>query len=150
MLELFENPGVVWFTVGLIFLLAELALPGLIIIFFGVGAWITALVTVVFGLSFNVQLVVFIVASIISLFFLRRFILNKKRNQPQAGKELVDEFIGHSCLVVQDILPGPFGGKVSFRGTTWNAQANEAIGSGITVRIVSKESIVLFVEPISA
>mgnify|MGYP007118357041 CR=1 FL=1 len=47
---MFDNASaeLLWFLVGLILLLSELALPGFVIVFFGVGAWVTA-VLVGFG-----------------------------------------------------------------------------------------------------
>ncbi|MBW1855703.1 MAG: hypothetical protein JRJ00_13650 [Deltaproteobacteria bacterium] len=44
------NPTTVWFVLGLILALSEFAVPGVILIFFGVGAWIVAATTY---LTFN-------------------------------------------------------------------------------------------------
>jgi len=149
MIELFQNPAILWFVLGLFLLLAELALPGLIVIFFGVGAWLTALAYLLFALSFNAQLVVFIGASILNLVALRRLLLHKWSFPQYSRNELSEEFIGKNCIVTENIIPGPSGGKVFFRGTTWTAKANTSIPVGDTVRIRSKESIILFVEPYS-
>ena len=43
-MDILQDPAVIWFLVGLGLLLLELALPGLVILFFGAGAWVTALV----------------------------------------------------------------------------------------------------------
>ena len=149
MSQLFQDPAILWFVLGLILLLAELALPGFIVIFFGVGAWLTALAYLLFDLSFNAQLVVFIGASIFSLVMLRRLFLYKWSYPRYSRNELSEEFIGKNCIVTESIIPGPLGGKVAFRGTTWTAKANTPIAAGETVRIRSKESIILFVEPYS-
>lgn len=65
--------GLFWFILGIVFLIAELFLPGFIIMFFGVGALITALLTQ-FGIisSFNIQIIVFIASSVISLLTFRK------------------------------------------------------------------------------
>jgi len=149
MAQLFQNPAILWFALGLILLLAELALPGLIVVFFGIGAWLTALAYLFFDLTFNAQLVVFIVTSILNLVLLRRLLLYKWSYPRYSRNELSEEFIGKNCIVTENIIPGPLGGKVSFRGTTWTAKANTLIPAGETVRIRSKESIILFVEPYS-
>jgi len=147
LLQLFQNPAILWFILGLVFLLAELALPGLIVLFFGVGAWVTALAYLLFDLSFNAQLVVFIGTSVLNLILLRRVVVHKWSYPQYSRNELNDEFIGKNCIVTENIIPGPVGGKVSFRGTTWTAKANIPISAGETVRIRNKESIILFVEP---
>jgi membrane protein implicated in regulation of membrane protease activity len=149
--ELFQNPAILWFIVGLAFLLAELALPGLIIIFFGVGAWITALTYLLFDFGFNSQLIIFIISSLISLAVLRRFLVKDKN--PSApfinNNELNQEFIGHTCTVSENIMPGPEGGRVQFRGTNWKAKSHVPVAAGETVRIIAKDSIVLVVQPLS-
>jgi len=71
---MFDNASaeLLWFLVGLVLLLSELALPGFVIVFFGVGAWVTA-VLVGFGLlsGFNGQLLVFLITSILALALFR-------------------------------------------------------------------------------
>ena len=39
------DPVIVWFVIGLVLALLEFALPGVILIFFGMGAWIAAITT---------------------------------------------------------------------------------------------------------
>ena len=33
----------IWFLLGMVLLIAELAMPGIVLLFFGIGAWVTAL-----------------------------------------------------------------------------------------------------------
>lgn len=150
-MELFQNPAIIWFAIGLLLLVAELLIPGLIIVFFGVGAWITALAYLIFEIDLNSQLLIFIGSSVLSLVLLRRFLV--KDNNPSAPflnqNELNQEFIGHTCVVSETILPGPQGGRVQFRGTHWKALSDYTLVAGDTARILSKESIVLLVEPTS-
>jgi inner membrane protein len=148
MAQLFENPAIIWFLLGLGLMLGELLLPGLIVIFFGVGAWVAALAFLVFDLSFNGQLTVFILSSLLSLVLFRRSLQKRWWQKQHPVNELADEFLGRTCQVTIPIVPGPGGGKVSFKGTTWKALANEEIPAGQTVRIIGKDSIVLLVEPV--
>ena len=39
----FMKPEIIWVLVGLLLLLMEFAVPGLIIFFFGLGAWVVGL-----------------------------------------------------------------------------------------------------------
>jgi membrane protein implicated in regulation of membrane protease activity len=72
---MFDNASaeLLWFLVGLVLLISELALPGFVIVFFGVGAWITGLLVGV-GLlsSFNAQILVFLISSVLTLALFRR------------------------------------------------------------------------------
>ncbi|MDB5262216.1 MAG: hypothetical protein JWQ14_1497 [Adhaeribacter sp.] len=142
-----DNPAILWFVLGLVFLLAELAMPGLIILFFGVGAWITALAYLVFDFGFNSQLAIFISSSLLCLALLRRFLVKDKSSS--ATNELNQEFVGHTCTVSDSILPGPEGGRVKFRGSNWKAISHVPVAAGETVRIIAQDSIVLVVQPLT-
>ena len=45
--SIFSKPELVWFIAGLGLFLLELVLPGFVIFFFGIGAWVTALICLV-------------------------------------------------------------------------------------------------------
>ena len=60
------KPELIWFLVGLVLLIMEFALPGLIIGFFGAGAWIVAIICLVTNININTQLIIFIISSILS------------------------------------------------------------------------------------
>jgi membrane protein implicated in regulation of membrane protease activity len=139
------SPELVWFIIGLVFLIAEIFMPGLVIIFFGVGAWVTAVCAMAFDLSFNMQLIIFMISSILGLFLLRKS-LNRifQRGNPQVD-DLSEEFIGKTAVVELPINLNRQG-KVVFRGTEWTAVADQDIEKGKVVKILSKDSIVLKVE----
>ena len=68
----FLTPEVIWFLVGLVLLVMEFMLPGLIIGFFGVGAWIVAIVCLMTDIGINAQLGIFIASSVLSLSVISR------------------------------------------------------------------------------
>jgi inner membrane protein len=78
----FSNPAVMWFIAGFILFILEFALPGFILFFFGVGAWIVALLALLFDISLNMQLVIFLTASVLTILLFRKsmqkIILGKK------------------------------------------------------------------------
>ncbi len=140
--------GVVWFLVGLLLLLGELVMPGLVLIFFGLGAWVTALCCLFFDIGLNVQLVIFLVSSLVSLALLRKAIREKYTNFRQGpSAELESDYIGHTVTALED-----FGantpGKVSFRGTNWEAVSSVPVIKGQTLVITGFKSIRLIVEPL--
>ena len=143
------NMKLLWFLAGLILFIAEFINPGVILVFFGVGAWLVCAIIFFIDLSINVQLFIFLLASVISLVFLRKF-FKRYIYRVEAGSEgtdeLLDEFINHKATVETDITPSKRG-KVSFRGTTWEAEADLDIEKGSTVWIVGKDSITLKVIP---
>jgi len=144
----FLRPEIIWFLVGLALLIMEFALPGLIIAFFGVGAWIVALVCLITDIGINTQLIIFIVSSVLSLLFLRKWlkgIFIGHSVSKQDLKEDLEEFIGQKAVVKEKITPKA-GGKVEFHGTNWEAEADEEIAVETVVEIVGKENITLKVK----
>ena len=138
-MEILADPAVIWFLVGLGLLLLELVLPGLVILFFGVGAWVTALVCTITDLSLNWQILIFLVASLLGLVLLRKYL--KKRFFNRSDKEIDDqleEFIGRKALAIDDFKNGS--GKVEFKGTQWTARSSEPVSKGDWVIIRSKDS----------
>ena len=144
--EIFSNPTVIWFLAGLVLVLLELAIPGFVLFFFGIGAWITALCYVLFEPALNIQLLIFFVSSLILLVLLRRQ-LKSSFFKEKGGKDHFEseEFIGRTAEVVADI-PQNKSGQVRFNGTLWTAKCETELKQGDLVEITSKESICLNVK----
>lgn len=137
------TPTLVWFLIGLVLFLLELAIPGLILIFFGFGAWMAALSNVLFHPPVYVQILIFGLASILSLILLRRFLQRKFFDTTDTLSNAIDdEFLNKLAIAETDIASGK-SGKVSFKGTIWNAIADKDIVKGEQVKITGKESITL-------
>lgn len=142
-----------WFLVGLVLLVSELALPGFVIIFFGFGAWITALL-VGFGLlpSFNAQLLVFLISSVICLAVFRKkgkHLFEGKVSRIWNPESSMDDVRGQRAVVLQAITPGAPGGRVEFHGTSWSAEADVVIPPGQIVEITRQDNLTLYVKPLS-
>jgi len=147
-MDILSDPAVIWFLIGLGLLLLELVLPGLVILFFGAGAWVTALVCAFADPRLNVQILIFLVASLLGLVLLRKYLKNRffSRKETEAQDQL-EEFIGHRAKAVNDFKEGL--GKVEFKGTRWSARCKEPVSKGQWVTILSKDSLILNVEVIS-
>ncbi len=142
------SPIIIWFVVGLVLILMEFIIPGLVIVFFGLGAWVAAIFVSIFPLmAFWVQMMIFTVFAVASLVLLRRTL--KKRffsNQEDAESEGLDDYIGQKAVVEKAIKNGE--GKILFKGVSWSAYAEEDIPEGTKVTIIDKDSIKLKVQPI--
>jgi membrane protein implicated in regulation of membrane protease activity len=145
--SIFSRPEVIWFIIGLVLLLLELVMPGFVIFFFGVGAWITALLCLFTDPGINVQVVLFAVSSVLTLIIFRRMIKNKFiYNKDDRSEAVEDEFTGKEAIAIADFRPDKTG-KVEFKGTSWNAESESEIKAGQIVVIIEKENIKLIVEP---
>jgi len=146
------DPELIWFLIGLALVFSEFMLPGVILVFFGMGAWTVAL-TSWLGLTpgWTVQLLVFAASSVIYLVLLRRWFHDRLtgfeggRQDPDSD---INDFNGKIVLVTEDIAEDTLTGKVEFKGSNWTARAETAVAAGERVRIRSVESTILLVEPL--
>ena len=134
-----------WFIAGIVLLIFELFVPGLVMVFFGVGALIAGLAAWMFEMSWQVEILIFLVSSILSLIFMRKYLLEKMAKKDKSGE--VEDIIGENAMVTETIYPNR-GGKIKFHGVDWKADAEVEIEQGKLVEIIDKRSIVLIVKPI--
>ena len=144
------NPILIWFLAGLALVLFEFTVPGVILVFFGLGAWITSLTTWV-GLTdgWTSQLLTFSVSSVLLLVLLRQWFRAKFFGHLTGGQdplENLDEFKGQVVIVTADIDPAR-GGKVEYKGADWSAQCDTALPAGARAVIQSVDGITLVVSP---
>ena len=144
------DPVLIWFLAGLALILSEFMLPGFILVFFGVGAWITA-VTTWLGLTsgWTSQLLTFAISSVVLLIPLRRWFRARFFGYvggDQDPEVNLDDLAGHEVLVTMDIQPGEVG-KVEYKGATWQARSDTALKAGAQAIIIRADSITLTVRP---
>ena len=139
----FLKPELIWFLIGIVLLVTEFVMPGLIIAFFGFGACVVAVVCLFADISLNAQLIIFIGSSVLSLLCLRKWlkgIFMGHTSSKQNLKEDIAEFVGQNVIVKEKIVPN-IGGKVEFHGTNWQARADEEIAAGAVVEIIGKDNL---------
>lgn len=136
----------IWLLAGLALMLLELATPGFVLFFFGLGAWVAALWAFTGAGELTSQLVVFLVSSLLFLVFLRKYATNLFRGgKSQTGKVPNDDTLGQRAIVVEDIDPAHLKGKVELHGTHWNATAEARIRKGTPVEVTGRTGLMLTV-----
>ena len=140
----FNNPAVLWFLAGFILFLLEFVIPGLILFFFAIGAWIVAILSLFFDFSINTQLVIFLSSSLLTIVIFRKW-LKKIIWVRKHSSEIEDEFLGKTGRAETFIGPGK-NGKVDFKGTSWDARSDDIINEGESVTIIGNDSILLIVK----
>lgn len=144
------NPTLIWFLLGLVLIFLEFAVPGVILVFFGIGAWVVAASTYL-GLtgSFESQLILFAVTSIVLLVVLRKWIKGKFYGHVRDVQDLtknIDEFTGHTVVVLKDVIPNKMDGTVEFKGASWRAISDVHIKSGEVAIITDIDGITLKIQ----
>ncbi|MBN2441638.1 MAG: NfeD family protein [Spirochaetales bacterium] len=145
------TPEIFWLILGLILIIAEIFIPGVIVIFFGFGALITALTTTI-GLTGDIylQIIFFAASSLLLLILFRNIIYKRIYKKVPAGNnpDTINLEIGKIVPVEELIEPYEVGGKVRYQGTLWAAKAEERITPGESVRIIGYENLTIVVKKI--
>ena len=135
------SASLIWFLVGVLFLILELILPGFILIFFTVGCWIAALAAWLLGVGLRTQIIVFIVSSLILLITLRKYSLKtfKGTSRDDVDDQYAESKIGKTGIVSKKIAPH-VPGEIKVMGSFWMATADVEIDKGQSVVVESQDS----------
>ena len=148
MIEYFQsNLWQFWTLIGVICLILELTSGDFFIMCFSIGAFITAIVAA-FIPSFTVQLIVFAVASLLCLLFVRPLALKYFHRNDNERPSNVDAMVGRMG-VVTDKIPAKGFGRVKIDGDSWKAcgENDIAIEKGERVKVTDINSTIITVIP---
>lgn len=151
MIEYFlNNLWQLWAIVAVVCLILELTSGDFFIICFSIGG-VAALVGAALGLGFYWQLGFFILVSVASIFLVRPVALRWFHKDDPDRLSNADAISGRVGTVAEPIVEGGYG-YVKLDGDLWRAYSADgaAIGVGHRVRVVSRESTIVTVEPIEA
>lgn len=135
------SPSLIWFLVGVAFLIAELLIPGFILIFFTAGCWIAGLMVWLTNVEFSIQILIFIISSLVLLFSLRKYSIKifKGNTRDDFDDRYADSKIGKTAIVTKAIAPG-MPGEIKVMGSFWRGISDINIEEGQSVLITSQES----------
>lgn len=136
---------IMWLIIFAVLLVIEIITLGLTTVWFALGA-LAAFLTAYIGFGTIVQIVVFLVVSII-LFVLTRPIAMKFFNQKREHTN-AESLIGQKAVVKEEINTIKAVGRVEVNGMEWSAKADESdvIESGTIVIIKGIQGVKLIVE----
>lgn len=132
-----------WVLVTVVCLILELTSGDLFILCFSIGALVTAVLSA-FGLGFYGQLAVFVVASVLSLLFVRPSLVKRLHGRKKERLSNADALIGRIGRVSEAIEQGGYG-RVAIDGDDWKAVSSDGtyVPMGQNVRVVGRESIII-------
>ena len=137
---------------GGVLVLLELLMPGMIIVFFGVSAWVVGFLYWL-GLVEAVEslLGVWIILSFLLVLVFRK--LGMKLFPSDSAYQFVEEdvdTIGTVVTVVKTVSEDNNDGRISYSGTSWQATSSKGtIEEGKKARLLYRDNISWVVEPCS-
>ena len=137
---------VVWLTAVIVLLIVEAMVPGLVSIWFALGA-LAAMISSMLSAPLWLQVGWFFLVSIVSLALTRP--IARKYVNGRAVHTNADMAIGQDCVVTEEIDNVRGTGAVSVGGKIWTARLadpNGRAGKGAVLRVVRIEGVKLIVE----
>lgn len=134
-----------WWVAALVLAAAETVVPGAFLLWLGVAAGLTGLVTLAFGLGWESQLVVFAVLAIVSVLWGRKWARRHEGTGPTSVSRRADQLQGRTVVLVEPIVHGS--GRAELDDTVWLVSGPDA-PAGTVMRIVRTDGATLIVAPI--
>ncbi len=131
----------IWFLIGVSFIIAEFLMPTFIMFFFAIGAIIVSIITAFYDLSINLQIISFGLFSIISLLTLRNYMKNIFKGSEFKGQDKYFEGStnsGNEIAIVSKAIDLDNFGEIKYKGTFYQAQSKSSIIEGKKVKVVGE------------
>jgi membrane protein implicated in regulation of membrane protease activity len=139
-----------WAVVAVVCLILELTAGDFFIICFSIGA-VFAAITAAVGGGIYLQLLMFAIFTLISLFWVRPFAQRYLHKGEDNRVSNADALMGRQGRVVEVVKADGFG-RVQIDGDIWKAVTNEIadIPADSNVRVIGRESTIITVETIKS
>lgn len=133
-----------WLAIGLVLAVAEMAIPGVFLIWMAGAALVTGLVSWLVPIGLPLQIVLFAVLSILAVFIGKRLlkdhpVVSADPKMNQRGERVV----GETVVVTQAIEGGS--GRVKLGDSEWLARGADA-AVGTRLKVSGHDGVVLLVE----
>lgn len=137
-----------WWVIAGIFLLLELAMPGVFFIWLGLAAVAVGFIAFIVDLSWQVQLVIFAILSIVFVLTARPWFRKGQlvdSDRPNLNRRM-QAFVGRSFVLDQPITNGR--GKLAIEGTFWEVLGpDQPKGEWVTVKRVEDMRLIVEAGP---
>ncbi|MDX0965228.1 NfeD family protein [Sinorhizobium medicae] len=138
-----------WWVLGLLLLAAELALPGVFLVWIALAALVTGALSLFFWEApfwrWQLQFVAFALLSVASVLIGRRFVSSSAESDEPLLNRRGESLVGRTAVLEQPIAEGR--GRVRLDDTTWAVEGPD-LPVGTRVRIVASSGRHLTVEPV--
>lgn len=140
------NMTVAWLAILVILVVIELFTMGLTTIWFAGGALAAALISII-GLPVSLQIFVFLVVSVVMLYFTRPVAI-KYFNRDRVRTN-IESMVGRQAIVISEINNVEGVGQVNTGGMEWSARSsynNVILPVGAVVTVLGVDGVKLIVE----
>ncbi|MFV0643269.1 MAG: NfeD family protein [Sphingomonadaceae bacterium] len=141
------DPHWFWLALGLFLAAAEIALPGMFLLWLAGAAIVTGLLSFLFPMNMAIEIVIFATISIALVFIGKRYIRAHPVSEADpAMNRRGMRLAGQVATVTEAIVDGE--GRVRLGDSEWIARGPDC-AAGSRVRISGADGAILLVEPVS-
>ena len=134
--------AIYWFAACLFLIFIEISTVNLVSIWFAIGAFFSMMLAI-FVDNFLLQLLLFIIVSIIALLITKPLVNKFKKNDVEPTN--VDRVIGKKAEVTKKITPDGYG-EVKVLGASWTATSDSVLDVSDKVIVKKIDGVKLVVE----
>ena len=124
-----------WMFIGIFLFILEVFTPGFILACLGIGSFMGALAAFL-GCTMDIQLLVFSISTLLSLFLLRPILYKKGESKLKTNTEAL---IGREGTVTEKIDSQFGSGRVSIDGDKWKAISENGIPINLREKVLVTE-----------
>lgn len=138
-----------WLVLGLVLVIVEMLAPTAILLWFGLAAGIIgALMLLLPDMVWQVQIVLFSIFSISTLFAWKAYVKKHPAQEDATYATLNkrgDDLIGRTFTLEEDVVNNY--AKISVDDTMWKIRCDQDVATGERVKVIRVDGTVLIVEP---
>lgn len=140
----------IWLIISGVCFIIEMMTVGFLVFWFGIGALITMVVSLIFPDNIILQTSVFVISSTL-LIFLTKPLVNKLQKSDKKVATNAYSVIGKKGIVTQDINEAHGIGQIKVAGEVWSAKTSDGstIEKGTQIEVIKIDGVKAVVEPIS-
>lgn len=140
----------IWLIIAGVCFIIEMMTVGFLVFWFGIGALLTMIVSLIFPDNIILQASVFVISSTL-LIFLTKPLVNKLSKSDKKVTTNAFSIIGKKGIVTQDINEAHGVGQIKVAGEVWSAKTPDGstIEKGTQIEVTKIDGVKAVVEPIA-
>lgn len=140
----------IWLIIAGVCFIIEMMTVGFLVFWFGLGALLTMIVSLIFPDNIILQASIFVISSTL-LIFLTKPLVNKLSKSNKKISTNAFSIIGKKGIVTQDINETHGVGQIKIAGEVWSAKTADGsiIEKGTQIEVIKIDGVKAVVEPIS-
>ena len=138
----------IWLIIAGVCFIIEMMTVGFLVFWFGIGALLTMIVSLIFPDNIVLQTAVFVVSSTL-LIFLTKPLAKKLSKSDKKVATNAYSVIGKKGIVIQDINEEHNVGQIKVSGEVWSAKTSDGstIEKGTQIEVIQIDGVKAVVEP---